>query len=170
WGEGEPIAERAVRDLLGMRGREGAAVAAELGGRLGALETGARTIEQRAPERLTAELARLKTAVAELAAGVPVDEQRLAVEVALMADRSEEHTSELQSRFDLVCRLLLEKKKNNYREFIHRLYIPFSTSSEPTLCSTPPDSTTHTFSIHTSLALSSAPFHLSPHCVSATRL
>src|SRR5437868_11788270 len=30
--------------------------------------------------------------------------------------RSEEHTSELQSRFDLVCRLLLEKKKkkNNH--------------------------------------------------------
>src|SRR5699024_12878043 len=27
------------------------------------------------------------------------------------AIRSEEHTSELQSRFDLVCRLLLEKKK-----------------------------------------------------------
>src|SRR5207249_5202039 len=29
--------------------------------------------------------------------------------------RSEEHTSELQSRFDLVCRLLLEKKKIPYR-------------------------------------------------------
>src|SRR5699024_12626585 len=28
-------------------------------------------------------------------------------------ERSEEHTSELQSRFDLVCRLLLEKKNNN---------------------------------------------------------
>src|SRR5207249_5543920 len=27
--------------------------------------------------------------------------------------RSEEHTSELQSRFDLVCRLLLEKKNNH---------------------------------------------------------
>src|SRR5699024_11469697 len=27
--------------------------------------------------------------------------------------RSEEHTSELQSRFDLVCRLLLEKKKRD---------------------------------------------------------
>src|SRR5699024_12209371 len=27
-------------------------------------------------------------------------------------ERSEEHTSELQSRFDLVCRLLLEKKKS----------------------------------------------------------
>src|SRR2546428_10338754 len=30
---------------------------------------------------------------------------------ALTPDRSEEHTSELQSRSDLVCRLLLEKKK-----------------------------------------------------------
>src|SRR5207249_5788486 len=30
---------------------------------------------------------------------------------ALAQQRSEEHTSELQSRFDLVCRLLLEKKK-----------------------------------------------------------
>src|SRR2546428_9783258 len=29
--------------------------------------------------------------------------------------RSEEHTSELQSRSDLVCRLLLEKKKNRNR-------------------------------------------------------
>src|SRR6266704_3936334 len=29
--------------------------------------------------------------------------------------RSEEHTSELQSRFDLVCRLLLEKKKLGWR-------------------------------------------------------
>src|SRR5207248_9508663 len=28
--------------------------------------------------------------------------------------RSEEHTSELQSPYDLVCRLLLEKKKTNY--------------------------------------------------------
>src|SRR5699024_12059343 len=33
--------------------------------------------------------------------------------------RSEEHTSELQSRFDLVCRLLLEKKKYIY---VARLY------------------------------------------------
>src|SRR5207249_6154713 len=33
--------------------------------------------------------------------------------------RSEEHTSELQSRFDLVCRLLLEKKNRN--DAIHTL-------------------------------------------------
>src|SRR5699024_12421305 len=33
--------------------------------------------------------------------------------------RSEEHTSELQSRFDLVCRLLLEKKKKKKKK--HRI-------------------------------------------------
>src|SRR2546429_6868023 len=32
----------------------------------------------------------------------------------LRENRSEEHTSELQSRLHLVCRLLLEKKKNSY--------------------------------------------------------
>src|SRR5438067_10701244 len=31
-------------------------------------------------------------------------------------DRSEEHTSELQSRFDLVCRLLLEKKNRKEKK------------------------------------------------------
>src|SRR5699024_11411462 len=35
-------------------------------------------------------------------------------DVAGLVDRSEEHTSELQSRFDLVCRLLLEKKKQKH--------------------------------------------------------
>src|SRR5688572_32598168 len=32
--------------------------------------------------------------------------------------RSEEHTSELQSQSNLVCRLLLEKKKKNYTKFM----------------------------------------------------
>src|SRR5438309_6943548 len=32
--------------------------------------------------------------------------------------RSEEHTSELQSQFHLVCRLLLEKKKNNNEQLV----------------------------------------------------
>src|SRR3989441_1081422 len=90
-GGGGPLrgrrAERLPRGHGAGFGPGGAAVAAELGGRLRALETGAATIERRAPERLTAELARLKKAVAELATGVQVDEQRLAVEVALMADR-----------------------------------------------------------------------------------
>src|SRR5260221_3680731 len=33
----------------------------------------------------------------------------------VLKSRSEEHTSELQSHSDLVCRLLLEKKKHNQR-------------------------------------------------------
>src|SRR2546429_3010971 len=33
-----------------------------------------------------------------------------------LTERSEEHTSELQSRLHLVCRLLLEKKKNNTQQ------------------------------------------------------
>src|SRR2546429_5417170 len=40
--------------------------------------------------------------------------QRIAI-FGRPANRSEEHTSELQSRLHLVCRLLLEKKKKSYR-------------------------------------------------------
>src|SRR2546425_12131299 len=40
-----------------------------------------------------------------------VDEEIAAPAVVIAADRSEEHTSELQSLAYLVCRLLLEKKK-----------------------------------------------------------
>src|SRR3989475_3880778 len=35
-------------------------------------------------------------------------------------DRSEEHTSELQSQSNLVCRLLLEKKKKTQKKKLHR--------------------------------------------------
>src|SRR5207249_8147667 len=42
------------------------------------------------------------------------------------SSRSEEHTSELQSRFDLVCRLLLEKKK--YTKHINQ----YTTTLKPT--------------------------------------
>src|SRR2546430_6273414 len=38
-------------------------------------------------------------------------EPRLARKLEIMTGRSEEHTSELQSQSNLVCRLLLEKKK-----------------------------------------------------------
>src|SRR2546421_5932575 len=44
--------------------------------------------------------------------GYVADILERAVEEARAAGRSEEHTSELQSRSDLVCRLLLEKKNS----------------------------------------------------------
>src|SRR5437868_9819355 len=50
--------------------------------------------------------------------------------------RSEEHTSELQSRFDLVCRLLLEKKKiittlthHDISQHHHHHILPYYTTS-----------------------------------------
>lgn len=87
WADVQPVAERAAADVLAMREREGRALAADLGARLDALEAGARTVATRAPDRVKHELARLQKQVAELAAGVQVDPQRLAVEVALLADR-----------------------------------------------------------------------------------
>src|SRR5207249_6503462 len=46
-------------------------------------------------------------------------------------NRSEEHTSELQSRFDLVCRLLLEKKKRTLNRTCTRhtgdIFVGYST-------------------------------------------
>src|SRR5207249_8422990 len=56
------------------------------------------------PERQEQERRARRTAAGEDSAPVLV---------AAAEPRSEEHTSELQSRFDLVCRLLLEKKKKN---------------------------------------------------------
>src|SRR5699024_3708873 len=40
--------------------------------------------------------------------------------IIVLEHRSEEHTSELQSRFDLVCRLLLEKKKKQLTCYINQ--------------------------------------------------
>src|SRR2546427_4782685 len=42
----------------------------------------------------------------------PALHEQVAVRLEQRVDRSEEHTSELQSQSNLVCRLLLEKKKN----------------------------------------------------------
>src|SRR2546429_6348722 len=42
--------------------------------------------------------------------------------------RSEEHTSELQSRLHLVCRLLLEKKNQKILELVHVLLRPYTRS------------------------------------------
>ena len=87
WSDVQPIVERAAGDVVAMRKKEGQVLALELSARLDALETAARVIEEQAPARLKAEHARLKQAVAELTASATVDEQRLALEIALLADR-----------------------------------------------------------------------------------
>src|SRR3712207_8488092 len=62
---------------------------------------------------LTSSAAEVRTSVALVCNAVA----RRATDAVL---RSEEHTSELQSRQYLVCRLLLEKKKQNARRPAHR--------------------------------------------------
>src|SRR2546430_12391614 len=56
-------------------------------------------------------------------------ERSLGELVAQHLGRSEEHTSELQSQSNIVCRLLLEKKKNNYeRSWTHYILPSLPTS------------------------------------------
>ncbi len=70
-----------------MRRAEGAALAAELERCLDAMETTIATVERRAPERLVRERERLRNAVAELLDGRTIDDDRLALELALLADK-----------------------------------------------------------------------------------
>ena len=70
-----------------MRAREGEALTTELRHRLDLLERSAEQIAARAPERLVRERDRLRTAVAQLLDGRSVDEQRLAQELAFLADK-----------------------------------------------------------------------------------
>src|SRR5690349_23781587 len=66
--------------------------------------------------------------------------------VSLLAARSEEHTSELQSRRDLVCRLLLEKKKKKI-SYHFTLDLTRKTASTPRLlCLIPSTQTSITLS------------------------
>lgn len=113
WSALEPIVDAAAREVLAMREREGEALAVDLRARFDALAASAVVIEGRAPARLVAELERLKRAVAELAAGVKVDEQRLALEVALLADRVDITEELVRLRTHLAaCREALNGKSS----------------------------------------------------------
>src|SRR5690606_41083588 len=50
---------------------------------------------------------------------------------SLLLNRSEEHTSELQSRENLVCRLLLEKKKKKIKQKAHTAELTNIHNSQP---------------------------------------
>ncbi|HUK21709.1 MAG TPA: YicC/YloC family endoribonuclease [Gemmatimonadales bacterium] len=111
WGAVKPIFDRAAGEVLAMREREGQALAMDLLARLDAIESQAQTVGHRAPLRLAAELERLKKNVAELAAGVQVDEQRLAVEIALLADRVDISEELVRLRTHIAaCRAALASK------------------------------------------------------------
>src|SRR5256886_3723458 len=54
--------------------------------------------------------------------------------LCLVRPRSEEHTSELQSQSNLVCRLLLEKKKENLYSRVHSTTTPQLVTTETSNC------------------------------------
>lgn len=81
------VVDEAVDQVVAAREREGAELGRDLEARLSDIEQALATIEGRAPERLVHERDRLRTAVAELLDGHRLDEDRLAQEIALMADR-----------------------------------------------------------------------------------
>ena len=85
--EVEPIVARAADDCRQMRRREGQALAMEMGARLDRLESLAAAVSEQAPLRVVRERDRLRQSVAQLLEGRAVDEQRLAQEIALLADR-----------------------------------------------------------------------------------
>ena len=87
WAELEPIVAKAVADCQAMRTREGAALAAELEHRFGVMERAVAEVERAAPGRMTRERDRLRAAVAELLDGRSVNEDRLAQELAFLADK-----------------------------------------------------------------------------------
>jgi uncharacterized protein (TIGR00255 family) len=91
------IVARAVEALDRMRVTEGAKLAAYIEARLAIIADAVKRIAARAPERLVEQRDRLQTAVQEIASGVTIDQQRLAQEVAFLADRLD--VSEEISRF-----------------------------------------------------------------------
>jgi len=87
WAEVEPIVGQAGQECRAMRAREGEALGQELRHRLNLLEHSGEQIAARAPERLLKERDRLRAAVAQLLDGRAVNEERLAQELAFLADK-----------------------------------------------------------------------------------
>ena len=92
------IIEQAIGSLRQMRSEEGARLAVFLLERIMLVEEGVKRIRERAPVRLTEQVARLKKSVKELSSGANVDQQRLAQEVAILADKLD--IAEELDRFD----------------------------------------------------------------------
>lgn len=81
------IVEAAAGALTRMREAEGARLATVLLDRMAVIEEALGRIALRAPERVVAQRDRLRENVKVLAEGIAVDEQRLAQEIAILADR-----------------------------------------------------------------------------------
>jgi len=101
--------EVALSRLVAMREREGARLTSDLGQRVRRLAERADEIERRAPLVVQEHGARLTRRIEELIGMPPVDEGRLAAEVAIFADRSDiaEETTRLRSHLAQMQQMLI---------------------------------------------------------------
>lgn len=81
------VVEQAARATVAMREEEGVRLAADLEDRLRAIEVALADIEAQAPARLVAERDRIRRVVTELLDDVPIDEDRVAREIAFLAEK-----------------------------------------------------------------------------------
>jgi uncharacterized protein (TIGR00255 family) len=98
------VVRTAVTELVAARRREGEALAAEIERLLSSIETELGAVEELSPARLTAERDRLRESVAALLDGKRADEDRLAQEIALLADKLDitEEIVRLRAHIDAV--------------------------------------------------------------------
>ena len=92
------VVDEAIGALRRMRNEEGERLAVFLLERVLLVEAAVRRIRERGPIRLTEQVARLRKSVKELAAAANVDQQRLAQEIAILADKLD--IAEELDRFD----------------------------------------------------------------------
>jgi len=102
------VTVEAARAVVRMREVEGRRLHDDLDGRLDAIEQAMERVRAKAPGRLVAERDRLRQAVRELSDGVGLDEDRLAREIALIAERWDisEELVRLRAHIDLFRELL----------------------------------------------------------------
>jgi uncharacterized protein (TIGR00255 family) len=102
------VLAQALERLDSMRVTEGKQLEEELFRRLNMMRASLALIEQRLPELNVIHEQRLRGRIAEIAADVPVSEDRMALEVALIADKGDvtEEVVRLKVHFDHVCELL----------------------------------------------------------------
>ena len=104
------VVETAVTALRGMRAEEGARLSGFLRERMDLVAASVDRIAERAPIRLAEHGTRLRKSVRELAGAANVDAQRLAQEIAILADRMDisEEIDRFRAHIDAFCKTLAE--------------------------------------------------------------
>lgn len=104
--------KEALDKLDAMRQCEGAALQKELAGRIGLMREALATIELRLPELEKSYEQRLRARIDELKADLAITEDRIAMEIALMADRGDvtEEVVRLKTHFDHTLELLAKSE------------------------------------------------------------